>query len=172
LILSEQGSISCVESTDHEVLWVVRRDSFIKHPVWLWMDKVRTSPSPSLSPSLASLTHAVCLSSPLSPPSLGRISACCVWTPTTPRTWTRRRWSTGGRPSTTHPCRYVGAYAHLTTTLAPSLLAPRLPFAPRNTPTPRRRRRAGNSNACNCPKPTSSWGSPWKPCTRAWTRSS
>ena len=42
LILSEQGSICCVESTDHEVLWVVRRESFLRHPVWLWMDKFGT----------------------------------------------------------------------------------------------------------------------------------
>jgi len=173
LILSEQGSISCVESTDHEVLWVVRRDSFIKHPVWLWMDKVRTSRSLSLSPSLASLTHAVRLSSPLFPP---------VWDGFLRAVSGRRRPHERGRGDAgvlaaahrprIHAGTYVGAYAHLITTLAPSLLAPRLPFAPRNTPTPRRRRRAGNSNACNCPKPTSSWGSPWKPCTRAWTRSS
>ena len=39
LFLSEQGSITCVDSTDHEVLWIVRRDSFVRHPVWLWMDK-------------------------------------------------------------------------------------------------------------------------------------
>lgn len=56
LVLSEQGSICCVESTDHEVLWVVRRESFLRHPVWLWMDKVRDMGDGASPVSLRHLT--------------------------------------------------------------------------------------------------------------------